>query len=74
MVAIRDDEQDVRAFMDQGGYDLPILLDPPGRIADAYKIAYVPTTVIIDSGGRIVSSTVGETTADALESMVAPLR
>jgi hypothetical protein len=60
--------------MDQGGHDLPILLDPPGQIANSYRIAYVPTTVIIDSQGRVVQSKVGEVTADELESMVAPLR
>jgi hypothetical protein len=60
--------------MEQGGYDLPILLDAPGSIANSYRVAYVPTAVIIDAQGQIVQSKVGETTADELESMVAPLR
>lgn len=73
-MAIQDAEDDVRAFMSQGGYDLPVLLDPPGDIANRYRVTAVPTAVIIDTEGKIVEVRVGEATADMLESMVAPLR
>ncbi len=73
-MAVQDAEADVRAFMKDGGYDLPILLDPSGDIANRYRITAVPTAVIIDSSGKIAEVRVGETTADTLESMLAPLR
>lgn len=74
VIAIQDSADDVNAFMGQGGYELPVLLDPAGSIANKYRVAYVPTTVVIDAQGRIVHQAVGETTAEALESLVAPLR
>lgn len=64
----------MRAFMKDGGYDLPVLLDPSGDIANRYRITAVPTAVIVDSNGKIAEVRVGETTADTLESMLAPLR
>jgi hypothetical protein len=73
-VAVQDAEADVRAFMKDGGYDLPVLLDPSGDIANRYRITAVPTAVIIDPTGKIAEVRVGETTADTLESMLAPLR
>jgi len=60
--------------MEQGGYDLPVLLDPSGAIANQYRVTAVPTAVIIDADGRIADTKVGSTTADLLESMVDPLR
>lgn len=74
LVAVQDAEADVRAFMEDGGYDLPVLLDSTGEIANRYKVTAVPTAVIIDSNGKIGEVRVGETTADELESMLAPLR
>ena len=74
VVAIQDAEADARAVMTQGGYDLPVLLDPPGDIANRYRVTAVPTAVVIDAQGKIAEVRVGETTADMLESMVAPLR
>lgn len=74
MIAIQDAEADVRAFMSQGGYDLPVLLDPPGSIASAYRVSAVPTAVIIDADGRVANIKVGQTTAAELESLLAPLR
>ncbi len=60
--------------MQQGGFDLPVLLDPPGSIAGQYRVSAVPTTVIIDADGRIANIKVGQTTAAELESLLAPLR
>lgn len=60
--------------MEQGGFDLPVLLDPPGSIANAYRISAVPTTVIVDAEGGIAHVKVGQTTAADLEALVASVR
>ena len=60
--------------MQEGGFDLPVLLDPPGSIAGQYRVAAVPTTVIVDAEGRIATTKVGQITAAELESLLAPLR
>lgn len=60
--------------MQQGGFDVPVLLDPSGSIANSYRVTAVPTSVIIDKDGRIADIKVGQTTAAELESLLAPLR
>ncbi len=60
--------------MQQGGYDLPVLLDPPGAIANAYRVSAVPTAVFIDPEGNIASIKVGQTTAAQLEEITSALR
>ncbi len=64
----------MRAFMQQGGFDLPVLLDPPGSIANAYRVSAVPTTIFIDPAGMIASVKVGQTTAAELEEITSALR
>lgn len=64
----------MRSFMSQGGFDLPILLDPSGSIAGDYRVTGVPTAVFIDGQGRIRSEKVGGTTAADLEVAVEALR
>jgi hypothetical protein len=63
----------VRSFMSQGGFDLPVLLDP-GSIAGAYGVTGVPTAVFIDAQGRIRGQKVGGATAAELEAAVKGMR
>jgi AhpC/TSA family len=74
LVALQDAESDVRSFMSQGGFDLPVLLDPSGSIGGSYGVTGVPTAVFIDGQGRIRSQTVGGTTEAGMEAAVAALR
>jgi thiol-disulfide isomerase/thioredoxin len=46
----------VRAFFDRHGITgLPVLLDPHGAAAEAWKARGIPTTLIIDRAGRAVA-------------------
>lgn len=51
--------------MREGGFRLPILQDPNGAIAARYAVTGVPTTIAIDSNGRVVSRKIGENTRSA---------
>jgi thioredoxin-like negative regulator of GroEL len=60
--------------MSQGGFDLPVLNDPSGTIAGTYGVTGVPTAVLIDAGGRIVSQQVGGMTAAELEAALTTIK
>ncbi len=49
----------------QGIKSLPILLDPDGSIADAFKIDGIPASFIIDRRGRLVAQCLGAAEWDA---------
>lgn len=56
---IQDAEADVKAFLDETGFDLPLLPDPDAAIAAQYGVTGIPTLVVVDGEGRIVSTKVG---------------
>ncbi len=62
--------RDVARLKKRGGIPraktLPIALDEGGRAAAHYKIAAVPTTVILDRHGRIAATFEGAVGAQAL--------
>jgi hypothetical protein len=74
LVALQDAESDVRSFMSQGGFDLPVLLDPSGSIGGSYGVTGVPTAVFIDGQGRISSQKVGGTNEAEMEAAVGAMR
>ncbi len=51
--------------MRQHGWRFPVFRDTNGLLSDAYGVHGLPTTVIIDSSGRIATSTASvQTVAD----------
>lgn len=53
-------------FAAQHGLTFPILLDPAGRVADAYQLRALPTTFFVDSQGIIQEVVYGGPMAEAL--------
>lgn len=49
----------VRAFVDEYGLTFTVLRDASGRIEDAFRVAGLPTTFVIDRDGRIRSKVLG---------------
>lgn len=60
MVALNDTESSARKYWKAGG--APVLLDT-GALANAFGVSAIPTTVFIDSEGRIANIKVGIVTA-----------
>lgn len=68
-VAMRSgDGQQVRAWLEQRGLDLPVVNDPQGRISRTYGVNGVPAAFIIGPDGQIASSTRGYATEAGLRS------
>lgn len=66
--------EDVQAFLDARGWQLPFAQDPDGRVIAALGgSTMLPMTVILDAQGVIVYNKVGSVTYEQLESLIAPL-
>ncbi len=53
-VNFRDDAAAARAYEDEFGITYPSVFDPAGTLAFDYELIGLPTTFVIDPGGRIV--------------------
>lgn len=66
-MALNDSESSARKYWKAGG--VPVLLDT-GALAGAFGVSAIPTTVFIDSEGRIANVKVGLSTAADLTAYV----
>ncbi|OAT79406.1 TlpA family protein disulfide reductase [Desulfotomaculum copahuensis] len=57
----------VKQFLQSGGYTFPVLLDQNGDLARQYMIRYIPTSMFIDSGGIIRFAHTGPMTMQMLQ-------
>jgi cytochrome c biogenesis protein CcmG, thiol:disulfide interchange protein DsbE len=55
-----------RAFVRLYGWTFPVLRDPQGTVGDRYGLWGLPTTFVLDSGGRIVERLPGPQTEAGL--------
>jgi peroxiredoxin len=66
-VDFNEDATRVQAFADELALDLPILLDPGGRIQELYRVRGYPTSFFVDEGGVIRFFHIGEMTQEILD-------
>jgi cytochrome c biogenesis protein CcmG/thiol:disulfide interchange protein DsbE len=67
-----DQEDSARDFIREYGWTFPVLSDPDGVVGARYAFSGLPTTVVIDSSGRIVETLRGpQTEADFREALAA---
>jgi peroxiredoxin len=52
-VNVQDTAAKARAFMNDNGYTIPVLMDAGGQAAQAYNISALPVTVFVDRIGII---------------------
>lgn len=58
-VNLREPANKVEDFAQKNGYTFPILLDSSGRIGSKYRVHSIPTTFIVDQGGKLVAKISG---------------
>ncbi|MFP4374450.1 MAG: TlpA disulfide reductase family protein [Spirochaetaceae bacterium] len=58
-VNLQEDPATVRSFMEENGYDFPVLLDDTGRVAREYGVRGIPTSYVVHSDGRLLAMHVG---------------
>ena len=62
---------DIEKFVRASKADFDVLLDTRGAVRRAYKIVFLPTTVFVDSAGRLRRVHTGAISAEELASGVA---
>jgi peroxiredoxin len=68
ILAITDeDDQVVRKFVAANRYTFPILLDERGEVFKVYGVVPRPTTILIDSAGKIMDRWIGLPPNDVLQ-------
>jgi cytochrome c biogenesis protein CcmG/thiol:disulfide interchange protein DsbE len=66
-VDFNEDAERVQAFVDELEIDLPILLDPGGRVQELYRVRGYPTSFFVDEVGVIRFFHIGEMTQEILD-------
>lgn len=69
-----DQAEAVPAFLDEFGITFPVLLDKSGEVVDAYHVLGLPTTVFIDSSGKINEVFTGPLNKAYIESKIEELQ
>jgi len=69
-INLQESEEKATGFLKQGGYNLPILFDKDGTVAQTFRVAAIPTTIVIDSKGVIRYRKSGGVTLDELETVI----
>ena len=67
--------QKVSAYAKDAGLTFPILLDPRGKVAEAYGVLGLPVTLLVGADGKIAGSVaMGSLTREGLEDLIAKHR
>ena len=65
-VDLGEDEQTVADFIEENGYEFPVVLDTDGAIGKLYPTEGIPYTVVIAPDGTIAGTSLGAGSADEM--------
>jgi peroxiredoxin len=65
-IAVREPPEKVSAFAADLGLDLPILLDPGGKVSEIYQVRGLPTSLFVDRNGVVAARHIGPLDQEAL--------
>ncbi len=69
-VGSEQDEQGVKAFLEQNGYTYPVLMDDTGSVFGAYYVSAIPMTFMIDEDGCVYGYVSGAMSYEIMESII----
>jgi len=70
-VDIRETEEDVRRYVQQGGFSWSFVLDTTGEVAATYRITAIPAGFLVDKDGTIRAVRIDAMTKRAVEAKLA---
>ena len=73
-IDVREPKKVVQDYQDEHGYDLTMILDEDGELADEFFVASFPTTYIVDEEGILLGSVPGMLTYEVLEELLEKIR
>ncbi|HHY90126.1 MAG TPA: TlpA family protein disulfide reductase [Clostridiales bacterium] len=65
-----NDKDGVNQFLEENGYDLPVVFDMDGEVAAQYQVRGFPTTYMLDKKGNIVDFTTKPTEKEEIVEMI----
>lgn len=66
-VNLGEEKDTVQKYIKQKGYDMTVLLDSNGDVADTYMIYSIPTSYLLDTNGNIVDKHTGTMNMEELK-------
>ncbi|MCH7604715.1 redoxin domain-containing protein [Patescibacteria group bacterium] len=69
-VNLRENKSIVQEYIRKAGIDFPIVMDPSGQIAQAFRIQYTNTHILIDKNGTIVRVIPGDIRESDIVSLI----
>lgn len=66
-VNMQESDHQVAGYAQEGGYTFPLLLDPTGVVANAYRVMSLPTSYFVGQDGRVLAVNMGAMTQASLE-------
>lgn len=69
-VVYQDNSESARGFMQRMGADWASVMDPDGRVAQAYALYGPPQTYFIGRDGTLVNQSIGQFTAEQLDQKI----
>lgn len=77
ILAINEDDHGnadaIRAYMNQAGLTFRALLDPQGKVATLYNVVVLPSTVFINTTGKIIATHIGPLSRPQMERYLAAM-
>lgn len=67
----REGADRARAWIDEFGWDFPVVDDPEGSIAGSLGVYGHPVKVVLDAGGRVAATAYGAGDAAAWDDLIA---
>ncbi len=69
-VNFKEDEAQVRSFVDEFRLTFPVLLDKSGNVAAQYRVVGLPSSYFVDAKGRVQAVRVGAMDKEYMETQV----
>ena len=66
-ILFQDSPDNARAYFEEMGFGMPVLLDPGGSVANEYRLIGLPETFVIDKSGVLQKHYVGPVDFDSNE-------
>lgn len=65
-----DNSEDITAFVNELGLTFPVLRDSQRKASNAYDVRFLPTSVLLNQNGQVVTRKVGVIDKDAISGQI----
>ncbi len=73
-VNVREEKGLVQDYLDEGGYEFPVVLDEDGHMAQIYLVSGMPTTYFLSDDGKLLGYQPGMLTLEQMEDIIVQMR